>query len=167
MAVDREPTRARQVAMADKEAAEQRAQSDRHRHGRNTITAVVILLAVPLFLYVTSFTGFPGPGFVRRYPRADLNRVAHKINEAYEVRSCDAPTDGPVASVDWLRARVRVHRPAHAGTPLHVSYTGDMTTMPIPGVRRIELTAQDLAMIENPDVPVFPPPGFFCGSGGP
>ena len=56
--------------------------SARQRRTR-ILTVALIISAVPvLFLVVTSFTGFPGPGPLRRYPLRDLQAVVDRLNDS-------------------------------------------------------------------------------------
>ena len=73
-----------------------------------------------MFLVVTAFTGFPGPGVVRRYRAAQLREMVDAIHDdAGPLRTPDdcwrtlEPTyDGtggrPIATIDWVRSRVVV-----------------------------------------------------------
>lgn len=79
---------------------------------------------VVVALVVTSFTGFPGPGALRRYPTADLAALVDAVHaDAGELRTPDdcwkttygatqdaapAGPPRPIAAVDRVRSRVVV-----------------------------------------------------------
>jgi hypothetical protein len=88
-----------------------RARRRRDRRARQAVlAAVVVVVLVGGFLVTTSVTGFPGPGAVHRYPIADLQDLAKRINRTTCSGGGDwAPT--PVASVDWFRSRVHLSGP--------------------------------------------------------
>ncbi|MGZ4726183.1 MAG: hypothetical protein ACXWB2_00545 [Acidimicrobiales bacterium] len=79
------------------------------RQRRAVVTTIVVALCLATFVVVTGQTGFPGPGALRRYPTADLQDLADRINHGGDCASF-AP-DLPVASVDWVRSRVHLERP--------------------------------------------------------
>ena len=94
----------------------------RHRR-RARIEAVLATLAVAVvacgaFVVITGYTGFPGPGSLRRYPNSELQALADRINALHCVDGSvvppPAPLTVPVASayVDRLTSRVRI-RHAH------------------------------------------------------
>ena len=90
------------------------ARRERDERSRRTVLAALAALVLIVgFFAVTSFTGLPGPGGVRRYPTADLQRLADQINHS---DSCGgwAGAD-PVASVDWFRSRVHLTQPFGVG----------------------------------------------------
>jgi hypothetical protein len=126
------------------------------------VLAVVVVIA--LFFCVTTFTGFPAPGIARRYSASDLNDLVRKIDDVYALHDCGRPSDEPIASVDWLRSRVRLTAPSGAMFPLEFpSYSGNSRTEPLtdrnPGTGSggLVLTPRDKAMIENPSTLVLPP----------
>jgi hypothetical protein len=98
-----------------------------------------MVLALATFVVVTSSTGFPGPGPLRRYPTWELEAVADRINQS----DCAAATSGrtPVASVDRLRSRVHLTVPwmvvvAPRDRPLVDNLPpGPMSTGPVTMVR--------------------------------
>jgi hypothetical protein len=72
----------------------------------------IVLLVVVLFVGVTSLTGFPGPGGLRRYPASDLTALVKKLNsEPPPELSGSSPSlrsraGAGHAHVDWVRSRV-------------------------------------------------------------
>ena len=75
------------------------------RTARRVVAAIAVAVGVVVtFFGVTTFTGFPGPGPLRRYPASDLNRVADRINAADGVGS-----HARSATVDLLRSQVELH----------------------------------------------------------
>ncbi len=72
----------------------------------------IVLMVVVLFVGVTSLTGFPGPGVLRRYPASDLTALVKKLNsEPAPEFSGSSPSLPPRqgaghAHVDWVRSRV-------------------------------------------------------------
>ena len=83
------------------------------------LAGAVVTVAV-VFVVVTAFTGFPGPGPVRRYRAAQMREMVVAIHDdAGPLRTPDdcwrtlEPTyDGtggrPIATIDWVRSRVVV-----------------------------------------------------------
>ncbi len=74
------------------------------------------LVFVGAFVVVTGFTGFPGPGFLRRFPTADLQDLVDRINDDPFCNGVgNITTDGeprdPTASIDRLRSRVHLSHP--------------------------------------------------------
>lgn len=70
-------------------------------------------MVVVLLFLVTTFTGFPGPGSLRRYSYASLRDLADRANAEMDyIYGCGgapmARVNHPVASVDLLRSRVWV-----------------------------------------------------------
>jgi hypothetical protein len=69
------------------------------------VSLAVLVVGVALTLLV----GFPGPGGLRRYPVADLNSLADRINRSAHsgpYASCSPP--GDIATVDLVASRVVV-----------------------------------------------------------
>jgi hypothetical protein len=85
---------------------------------RRVIAVVVVALllvgAVTGFLVVTGYTGFPGPGALRRYPTRDLEALANRINGlscgvyATPVEPGSEWSPPAIATVDRLRSRVHL-----------------------------------------------------------
>jgi hypothetical protein len=112
----------------------------------------VIVLLVPLYLVVTSYTGAPGPGYLHRYRSADLHALADHINRETSINQCHRPEQ--VATVDWLRSRVHLSRsfPGPPAGAVATSYANPM------------LTASQLAMLDDPEAdPGGAPPGAAAG----
>ena len=81
---------------------------NRPRRLRRVVATLAGVIGTIIVLFaLTSATGLPGPGALRRYPPADLNRVADKINHAAHNDSF-APCYGPedIATVDPIKSRV-------------------------------------------------------------
>jgi len=79
-------------------------QGRRRRRRRLRVASAMtagVVVVVGAFFLTTAYTGFPGPGAMRRYPVADLDELAQRINT-----TCG--TGDSVASVDRLRSRVHV-----------------------------------------------------------
>jgi hypothetical protein len=76
------------------------------------------VVACGAFVVITGYTGFPGPGSLRRYPNSELQALADQINALHCVDGSvvppPAPLTVPIASayVDRLASRVRI-RHAH------------------------------------------------------
>jgi hypothetical protein len=99
----------------------------RLRRQRYALAAVLVLVAaVVAFVAVTAWTGFPGPGALRRYPTTELDALVHKIDERPQSGNLYAPA----AHVDWIQSRV---------------------VLPYGCVDRSILTRSEVAMIENPN----------------
>jgi len=77
------------------------------------ITAL-LLVACTMLVFVTSYTGFPGPGAVHRYRTSELEGLADRINHSEGCWNTagvtpEGQSQSPaVASVDWLRSRVHL-----------------------------------------------------------
>jgi hypothetical protein len=83
------------------------------------LAGAVVAVAV-LFVVVTAFTGFPGPGPLRRYRASELRELVDAIHEAAGPQrtpdDCwrslepdyDASEGRPIATIDWVRSRVVV-----------------------------------------------------------
>jgi hypothetical protein len=97
-------------------------------------TAVVIFVVlggVLLFGLVTSMTGFPGPGALRRYQSAELAALERKINAsvaAAAARNCGSPRVR--ASVNPLASRVEVSGGYGTFPPLSDTERAMITTAP-------------------------------------
>jgi hypothetical protein len=80
-----------------------------------TTTGIGLLIVVAIvvaFLAITTLTGFPGPGPLRRYRISDLDAVAAKINgrgsvSLYTKSHVESDVLDP-AKVDWLLDRIVV-----------------------------------------------------------
>jgi len=120
---------------------------------------LAVLALMPLLVWVTSYTGLPGPGWMRRYPTSQLETLSKKIDHAYAVMDCGTPPNAArdysssyhVASVDELASRVVLHPQADSRSPLAVGDSWDAND-PEAG----QLTSGQLAMVANPGALVFP-----------
>jgi len=87
--------------------------AEAHRFGRRVaMVLAVLVLVVVLFLGVTSRTGFPGPGPIRRYPTSDLQSLAARINDRFPGCQMKGFSSPALAYVDRLRSRVVLRGPA-------------------------------------------------------
>jgi hypothetical protein len=116
------------------------------RRRRWRIAALVASLVVLILVAygITTVTGLPGPGPIRRYPVADLDALTVRINHVFP--GCEQLHTPPLAYVDTLRSRVI----------LRASWT-----LPV-----LKLSASDRAMIEAPPLNAgsgYPP---ICGGPG-
>lgn len=105
-----------------------------------------------MFLVVTAFTGFPGPGPLRRYRATQLSELVDAIHaDAGPLRTPDdcwrtlEPTyDGqggrPIATVDWVRSRVVV------------GMRSDIKGLVDPRTRRAVEAHLDAILTEHPDL---------------
>jgi hypothetical protein len=106
------------------------------RRVRNAVSwTALVLAAVLAFFVVTIYTGFPGPGPLRRYSNTDLTATAQAVNRNDGLWMQEGPSpelpDKP-ATIDWLRSRVVLHGASHLC------------------MNSGALSARELAMIENP-----------------
>lgn len=105
---------------AASDASEPGGGSPPRSRGRWVVTSLVVVTGLVLvFGLVTSVTGFPGPGALRRYRSAELAALERKINASVAAgasRACGAAR-GPLvhASVNPLTSRVEVRGGTGAG----------------------------------------------------
>ena len=79
-----------------------------------------MLGVVSLFLAVTSYTGCPGPGPLKRHPRSELNELSDHINRSSGFKGI-YPEPAPARSgVDFVRGRVWVEGTVPCGVLLAV-----------------------------------------------
>jgi hypothetical protein len=76
--------------------------------GRTLLQGLGIVI---VFVGVTSLTGFPGPGVLRRYPASDLRALVKKLDSEPPPALSGASPSHPSqrvghAHVDWVRSRV-------------------------------------------------------------
>ena len=62
----------------------------------------------PSSVAVAAFTGSPGPGPLRRFPNASLDRLAQTLNQAHDnpLGGCERFPTRDIARVDRLNSRV-------------------------------------------------------------
>ena len=101
------------LAIAPNETIDRRG---RRRWMLGTITGFALIVV----LLVQAVAGFPGPGVLRRYGLADLNRVADRFN---------VEVPAPHARVDLLRSRVVLETTDHLAACVPKDLVPDMAMM--------------------------------------
>jgi hypothetical protein len=77
------------------------------KRGRHVVVGLGCMAAfVAVFLVVTSFTGFPGPGILRRYPVDELETLAQHVNTSSGFVGTYPEPRPARAGVDLVRSRV-------------------------------------------------------------
>jgi hypothetical protein len=90
----------------------------RRRSLRSALAPSGVLCVVLLFMFVTAFTGFPGPGVLKRYSLHELNVLSDHINHSSGFIGSYPPSTPARSGVDVLRSRVWVEGTVPCGVLL-------------------------------------------------